>query len=69
VLVYTLPMSNVIGETQRKSEVVPVTVLMKPAMRAELERMAAEAERSLGGEMRMALREHLAGANEEEAAE
>lgn len=69
MLVYTLPMSNVIGETQRKSEVVPVTVLMKPAMRAELERMAAEAERSLGGEMRMALREHLAGANEEEAAE
>jgi hypothetical protein len=59
-------MSSAVGETQRKSEVVPVTVLMKPAMRAELERLAAEAERSLGGEVRLALREYLAHAQEEE---
>jgi hypothetical protein len=59
-------MSSAIGETQRKSDVVPVTVLMKPAMRVELERLAAEGERSLGGEMRLALREHLARADEKE---
>jgi hypothetical protein len=59
-------MSNVIRETQRKSDVVPVTVLLKPSMRAELERLAAEAERSLGGEVRLALREHLAHAQEED---
>jgi hypothetical protein len=59
-------MSSAVGETQRKSEVVPVTVLMKPAMRVELERLAAEAERSLGGEVRLALREHLARADEKE---
>jgi hypothetical protein len=45
---------------------VPVTVLMPGAMRAELERLAAEGERSLGGEMRLALREHLARADETE---
>jgi hypothetical protein len=65
---YTCDISSVIGETQRKSEVVPVTVLMKPAMRVELERLAAEGERSLGGEVRLALREHLARANDEEEA-
>jgi hypothetical protein len=59
-------MSNVIGVTQRKSDVVPVTVLMPGAMRAELERLAAEAERSLGGEVRLALREHLERTDEKE---
>jgi hypothetical protein len=58
-------MSSAIGETQRSSDTVPVTVLMKPAMRAELEHLAAEAERSLGGEVRLALREHLARADDE----
>lgn len=43
---------------------VPVTVLVKPAMRVELERLAAEGERSLGGETRLALREYLARADE-----
>jgi hypothetical protein len=45
---------------------VPVTVLMAPSMRVELERLASEAERSLGGEVRLALREHLARAHDEE---
>jgi TraY domain len=62
-------MSSVIGATQRKSDVVPVTVLMKPSMRAELERLAAEAERSLGGEVRLALREHLGRTTDHEKEE
>jgi hypothetical protein len=66
MLGYTCPMSNMIRETQRKSDVVPVTVLMAPSMRVELERLASEAERSLGGEVRLALREHLARADERE---
>ena len=41
---------------------MPLTALVPPQMRAELERLAAEAERSLGGEERVALREHLAKA-------
>ena len=44
----------------------PLTVLVAPEIRAELEALAAEAERSLGGQARVALREHLAKAAEQE---
>jgi hypothetical protein len=64
IIGHTCDMSSAIRETQRKSD-VPVTVLMKPSMRTELERLAAEGERSLGGEVRLALREHLARADDE----
>jgi hypothetical protein len=43
-----------------------MTVLVRPETRAELERLAAEAERSLGGEVRLALREHLARSSDHE---
>ena len=52
--------------TSEPAETVPVTVLVRPEVRAELERLAALAERSLGGEVRIALREHLAQAGREE---
>jgi hypothetical protein len=36
-----------------------ITALVPPSMRAELERSAAANERTLSGEIRLALREHL----------
>jgi hypothetical protein len=37
-----------------------IAALVPPAMRTELERAAAAHERTLSGEIRLALREHLA---------
>jgi len=36
-----------------------IAALVPPSMRAELERSAAENERTLSGEIRLALRQHL----------
>lgn len=53
-------MSSVIGESQRNTEeTVPLTVLLAAAMRDKLAELAQRDERSIGGEVRLALRRHL----------
>jgi hypothetical protein len=58
-------MSLAIREPQRTSETVPLTVLVKTEVRAALEELAGRNERSVGGQVRLALKEHLARADEE----
>ena len=48
---------------------MPVTVLLAPSMREQLAELAQRNERSIGGEMRLALRRHLDHDEEEEANE
>jgi predicted transcriptional regulator len=43
-----------------------VTILVDRELRGRLERAAAESERSLGAEVRVALRRHLAQADDNE---
>jgi TraY domain len=63
-------MSSVIGESKRTSEVqtVPVTVLLAPSMREQLVKLAQRNDRSVGGEVRLALRAHLSDDETEGAA-
>jgi predicted transcriptional regulator len=57
-------MSNVIaGQKERPTT---VTILVDRDLRGRLERAAAEAERSLGAEVRVALRRHLEHDDEQE---
>lgn len=44
-----------------------VTILVDPELRLRLERAAAASERSLGAEVRIAIRRHLERDHEEEA--
>ena len=62
-------MSSVLRESQRTSEAVqtvPVTVLLSPGMRDKLAERAQRNERSIGGEVRLALRRHLDDEEEEQ---
>jgi hypothetical protein len=51
-------------ETQTNAETVQVAALLPPADRDRLVELAAANERSIGGEVRIAIREHLARAAE-----
>ena len=57
-------MSNVIE--LKKERPTTVTILVDQELRDRLERSAAAHERSLGGEVRIALREYLKGTETEE---
>ena len=51
----------------REKDHTTVTILVDRELRARLERAAAESERSLGAEVRVALKRHLAHTYEGEA--
>lgn len=53
-------------EEKREREKTTVTVLVDTPLRERLEEMATAAERSLGAEARVAIREHVARAEERE---
>lgn len=62
-------MASTLREDPRSSEpveTVPVTVLLAPAMRDRLAEAARANERSVGGEVRVALRRHLERSGETE---
>ena len=47
---------------------MPLTVLLAPSMREQLAELAQRNERSIGGEVRLALRAHLSDGETEGAA-
>jgi predicted transcriptional regulator len=54
---------------ERKRPTTTVTILVDRELRERLERAAAESERSLGAEVRVALKRHLAAPSTSEGAE
>ena len=52
-------MYRTLGVEERRERSTTVTVLVEPELRARLELAAAASERSLGAEVRVALKRHL----------
>ena len=52
-------MYRTLGSEEKETRTTTITLLVNPGLRARLEQAAERNERSLGGEVRAILREHL----------